>query len=57
MLVLARKKGESICIGENVIITVIELDHGKVRLGFDAPTSVSIDRKEVREIKDRARKR
>jgi len=37
MLVLSRKLGEKICIGENISITVVDIDRGKIRLGIDAP--------------------
>ncbi len=51
MLVLTRKHGESVVVGNNVRITVIELSGGAVRLGFDAPAEVSIYREEIyREI-------
>lgn len=44
MLVLSRKEGESIHIGDDIVITVVELRSDKVRLGFDAPKSVNIIR-------------
>ncbi len=47
MLILTRKPGESVVIGNNVRITVIELSPGVVRLGFEAPTDVSIYRDEI----------
>ena len=51
MLVLTRKAGESVVVGNSVRITVIELSPGVVRLGFEAPPEVSIYREEVyREI-------
>ncbi len=49
MLVLSRKKNESIVIGENVVVTVIEIRGDKVRLGIDAPKDVAVHRKEVME--------
>jgi carbon storage regulator len=48
MLVLTRKKSESIWIGESILLTVVELSKGEVRLAFEAPPDVSIDREEVR---------
>jgi carbon storage regulator len=48
MLVLSRKLGERIFIGDNVVVTVFEIDRGKVRLGVDAPRDVPIWREEVR---------
>lgn len=54
MLVLARKKGESIVIADNIEVTVIEIRGDKVRLGITAPKSISVDRKEVRDEKQAA---
>lgn len=53
MLVLSRHRGESIVIGDDVIITVVRIDGDKVRLGFTAPRSVRVDRSEVAEEKRR----
>lgn len=47
MLVLSRKKGERIIIGENIVITVVEIGQGRVRLGFEAPQDVKIWREEL----------
>ncbi len=47
MLVLSRKKNESIIINDNIIVTVIEIRGDKVRLGFDAPKDIPIHRREV----------
>jgi carbon storage regulator len=47
MLVLSRKAGERIYIGQDVVVTVTEIDRGKVRLGIDAPNSVPILREEI----------
>ena len=47
MLVLSRKKNESIVIDNNVVITVIEIRGDKVRLGIVAPKDVSVHRQEV----------
>ncbi len=52
MLVLSRKKGEEVVItvGNQVIrVVVTDIQPGKVRLGFDADSSVIIHRKEVQE--------
>lgn len=48
MLVLSRKPGESIRIGEDVIVTVSEIKGGRVRIGIEAPDSVRIRRDELR---------
>ena len=49
MLVLSRKKNESIVIDGRFIVTVIEIQGDKVRLGVDAPKEVPVHRKEVHE--------
>ncbi len=48
MLVLSRRLGEVIYIGDDIIITLVDIDNGKVRLGIDAPRSIVIERSEVR---------
>lgn len=47
MLVLSRKKDESLMIGDNVIIKIIEIDEGRVKIGIEAPKSIEINRKEI----------
>ena len=47
MLVLARKLGEGIVIGDDVTVTVLEVSGGRVKLGFNAPAEVPIRREEV----------
>ena len=47
MLVLSRKKQQSIIIGENIEISVLEIQGDQVRLGISAPKNVSVHRKEV----------
>jgi len=47
MLVLSRKIGERIWIGEGVVVTVVHIDHTRVRLGIEAPRSVPIWRSEL----------
>jgi len=49
MLVLSRKIGEVIMVGDNIRITVLEIRGDKVRLGFVAPEEVTVDRQEVHE--------
>jgi carbon storage regulator len=49
MLVLTRRPGESIVIGDNIVITIIEIKGGQVRVGVDAPRSVDVHRKEIYE--------
>ena len=47
MLVLSRKVGERILVGDNVTITVVRLTNGGVRLGIEAPTEMTVVREEV----------
>jgi carbon storage regulator len=47
MLVLSRKLGEKIYISENICITVVDIDRGKIRLGIEAPREVPIFRQEL----------
>ncbi len=47
MLVLSRKKDESIVINDNIVITVVEIRGDKVRLGIQAPREVPIHRSEI----------
>lgn len=47
MLVLTRKVGEGIIIGDGIKITVVEIKGGGVRIGIEAPESVKIHRQEV----------
>lgn len=47
MLVLSRKIGEVITVGNSVKITVLSFDRGVVRLGIEAPKNIPVHRKEV----------
>lgn len=47
MLVLTRKKGQSLVIGNNIEITIVDIQGDQVRIGINAPKSVTIHRKEV----------
>lgn len=51
MLILTRRPGESICIGDDITVTITEINGGQVRVGVEAPRDVSVDRNEVRERK------
>lgn len=56
MLVLSRKKNESIIINDHITVTVVEIRGDKVRLGIDAPKDVTVHRREVYEaIQNQAR--
>ena len=47
MLVLSRHKGERIMIGDNVIVTVVEIRGDKVRFGIEAPKDIPVHREEI----------
>lgn len=47
MLVITRKKGESILIGDDIEITVTKIEDGSVKLSIDAPREITILRKEL----------
>lgn len=47
MLVLSRQRDESIVIGDNIVITVVDIRGDKVRLGINAPTEIPVHRSEV----------
>jgi carbon storage regulator len=47
MLVLARRVGENILIGDDIVVTVLEMGRDQVRIGIRAPRSVSVHREEV----------
>ncbi|MBT4504671.1 MAG: carbon storage regulator CsrA [Gemmatimonadetes bacterium] len=49
MLVLTRKAGESIVIGSEIRVTVLELQGRQIRLGIEAPSTISVHRGEVYE--------
>lgn len=49
MLILSRFEGESIVIGDGIVVTVVDIRGGKVRLGVEAPESVPVHRHEIAE--------
>ena len=49
MLILTRKKGETIVIDDNIEITILDAGDGKVKIGIEAPKNIDIHRKEVHE--------
>lgn len=55
MLVLSRKLGEKIHIGNDIVVTVVDIDRGKIRLGIDAPREVEIMRAELLPSKQQPR--
>ena len=47
MLVLTRREGERIALGDNIVVTVVSIQGNKVRIGITAPSDVSIKRTEL----------
>lgn len=52
MLVLSRKLGEKIQIGDDITLTLVDIDRGKIRLGIEAPKSVKVFRNELLPLKE-----
>ncbi len=49
MLVLSRQRDQSIIIGDDIVVTVVDVRGDKVRLGIDAPSEIPVHRREVYE--------
>jgi carbon storage regulator len=47
MLVLSRQRDESIIIGDNIVVTIVDIRGDKVRLGIQAPSEIPVHRREV----------
>lgn len=47
MLILTRRAGESIVIGDDIVVTIVEAGRDAVRVGIDAPRHISVHRHEV----------
>ena len=47
MLVLTRRKDESVIIGDNIRVTIVEIRGDRVKLGFQAPGDVTVHREEI----------
>ena len=47
MLILTRRVGESVIIGDDVVVTVLGINGNQVRMGINAPKSVSVHREEI----------
>lgn len=48
-LILTRRVGETICIGNNIRVTIHAFNGGQVRIGVEAPRDVIVDREEIHE--------
>lgn len=57
MLVLSRQREESIMIGDNIVITIVDIRGDKVRLGINAPKDIPVHRQEVYEAIQRENER
>ncbi len=57
MLVLSRQRDESIMIGDNIVITIVDIRGDKVRLGINAPTEIPVHRQEIYEAIQRENQR
>lgn len=47
MLILSRRVGEAVCIGDEVTVTILGVKGNQVRLGIDAPKTVAVHREEI----------
>lgn len=56
MLVLSRHRDESIIIGDDIIVTIVDIRGDKVRLGIDAPPAIPVHRQEVYEAIQREKR-
>jgi carbon storage regulator len=50
MLVLNRRRGESIRIAEDVLVTVVDMSNGNVKIGIEAPRDVPVVREEIKDL-------
>ena len=57
MLVLSRHRDESIIIGDDIVITVVDIRGDKVRLGIEAPSQIPVHRQEIYEAIQREKAR
>ena len=47
MLVLTRKKGDGVVVGDNIIIKILDVSNDRIRIGIDAPPNIKISRSEL----------
>ena len=57
MLVLSRHRDESIIIGDNIVVTIVDIRGDKVRLGINAPSEIPVHRQEVYDAIQRENRR
>ena len=57
MLVLSRQRDESIMIGDNIVVTIVDIRGDKVRVGINAPTEIPVHRQEIYEAIQRENQR
>lgn len=53
MLVLSRKRNESIIVGDDIKVMIVEIRGDKVRLGIDAPPNIKVHREEIYDVMKR----
>jgi carbon storage regulator len=54
MLILTRRQSETLVIGDNVTVTVLEIQGGRVRLGVNAPRDIVVNREELCDKEERS---
>lgn len=47
MLILSRKRNEKICIGDNIVVMIVDIRGDQVQVGIDAPRAVPVHRQEI----------
>jgi carbon storage regulator len=47
MLVLRRKPGDTICIGDNITVTVLDVTNQQIRMGINAPKEIAVHKEEI----------
>ncbi|MWV17534.1 carbon storage regulator CsrA [Pseudomonas sp. L-22-4S-12] len=55
MLILTRKTGETLCVGDDITVTVLEVKGNQVRIGINAPKHVEVHREEIKKRIDAER--
>lgn len=51
MLILSRRESERICLGDNIVLTIVRVNGDKVRIGIEAPPEVKILRNELENLR------